>query len=224
LNPSGTSIGSNINCFMPIPQRRQALYHHDAAAQCHRHFAHGSCPECHHPGYPDPLETHGRLQRPLDSRNDHAGIATQNVVERALRKEGKTRNDLGREDFIKRVWQWREQYGNTIIQQLKKLGVSCDWDRLRFTMDDGLSNAVYGKFLSGFITRKLIYRGNYIINLVPALFYRAFRRGEHPRRNARKLYYIRYSFAADKTKAVVVATTRPENVAGRRGGCRESAR
>ena len=94
---------------------------------------------------------------------DHAGIATQNVVERALRKEGKTRSDLGREQFVKRVWEWRAQYGSTIIQQLKKLGASCDWDRERFTMDEGLSDAVAEVFVRLY-DKKLIYRGNYIIN------------------------------------------------------------
>ena len=69
---------------------------------------------------------------------DHAGIATQNVVEKALAKEGKRRQDLGREVFIKRVWAWKEEYGNTIIRQLKRLGSSCDWRRTRFTMDEGL--------------------------------------------------------------------------------------
>jgi len=73
---------------------------------------------------------------------DHAGIATQNVVERALRKEGKTRYDLGREAFVAKVWEWKEEYGGTIVRQLKRLGSSCDWDRERFTMDAGLSEAV----------------------------------------------------------------------------------
>ena len=87
---------------------------------------------------------------------DHAGIATQNVVERALKKEGKTREDLGREDFIERVWQWREEYGGTIIRQLKKLGASCDWDRERFTMDEGLSEAVAEVFVKLY-EKDLIY-------------------------------------------------------------------
>ena len=73
---------------------------------------------------------------------DHAGIATQNVVERALRNEGKTRHDLGREAFVSKVWEWKEEYGGTIIRQLKRLGASCDWERERFTMDAGLSEAV----------------------------------------------------------------------------------
>ena len=73
---------------------------------------------------------------------DHAGIATQNVVEKALRKEGKRRQDLGREAFIERVWEWKKQYGGTIVHQLRSLGCSCDWDHERFTMDEGLSKAV----------------------------------------------------------------------------------
>jgi len=94
---------------------------------------------------------------------DHAGIATQNVVEKELKKEGKTRNDLGREAFVARTWQWREKYGSTIINQLKKLGSACDWQRERFTMDEGLSNAVAEVFIRLY-DKKLIYRGNYIIN------------------------------------------------------------
>ncbi len=144
---------------------------------------------------------------------DHAGIATQNVVERALRKEGKTRNDLGREEFIKKVWEWREQYGNTIIQQLKKLGVSCDWDRLRFTMDKGLSDAVTEVFIRLY-NKKLIYRGNYIINWCPRC-HTALSDEEsvHVDTNG-KLYFIRYPLKSDRSKSLVVATTRPETMLG----------
>ena len=78
---------------------------------------------------------------------DHAGIATQNVVEKSLREEGSSRHTLGREKFIERVWKWREKYGNTIIRQLHRLGCSCDWDRTRFTMDEGLSRAVREVFV-----------------------------------------------------------------------------
>ena len=88
---------------------------------------------------------------------DHAGIATQNAVEKALAKEGKHRYDLGREKFVERVWQWRDQYGSTIIRQLRKLGVSCDWQRERFTMDEGLSNAVKEVFIRLF-DKGLVYR------------------------------------------------------------------
>ena len=92
---------------------------------------------------------------------DHAGIATQNVVERSLAKEGISRHDLGREEFVKKVWEWKELYGSTIINQLKKLGASCDWSRERFTMDEGLSRAVRKIFVH--LPRQISYK------LVPAL-------------------------------------------------------
>ena len=97
---------------------------------------------------------------------DHAGIATQNVVERELAKEGLDREMLGREKFIERVWDWKEQSGNTIIEQLKRLGCSCDWSRQRFTMDAGLSRAVREVFVRLY-NEGLIYRDNYIINWCP---------------------------------------------------------
>ena len=144
---------------------------------------------------------------------DHAGIATQNVVERALKKEGQTRDDLGREAFVKRVWQWKEQYGATIINQLKKLGASCDWARERFTMDEGLSRAVEEVFIRLY-EKGLIYRGKYIINWCPrcrtAL---ADEESEHEDLGG-KLYYIRYPIQGAKKDHVVVATTRPETLLG----------
>jgi len=97
---------------------------------------------------------------------DHAGIATQNVVEKAIAKQGLKRQDLGREKFIEKVLQWKEQYGSTIIYQLKKLGASCDWPRTRFTMDDEYSKAVVEVFIRLY-EKGLIYRGSYIINWCP---------------------------------------------------------
>jgi len=171
---------------------------------------------------------------------DHAGIATQNVVERALRKEGKTRHDLGREAFVKRVWEWRSQYGNTIIQQLKKLGISCDWSRLRFTLDEGLSNAVTEVFVRLY-EKKLVYRGNYIINWCPRCCTALSDEESIHVETRGKLYYIRYplkekvhgwpsrSVATDLSVeqpargadgppsdscVIVVATTRPETLLG----------
>jgi valyl-tRNA synthetase len=145
---------------------------------------------------------------------DHAGIATQNVVERALRKEGKTRDDLGREAFIQRVWEWREQYGNTIVRQLKRLGAACDWERERFTMDEGLSAAVAEVFIRLY-EKKLIYRGNYIINWCPRC--RTALSDEESVHVDTKgsLYYIRYPLKdGGAGDAVVVATTRPETLLG----------
>src|SRR3989338_11662183 len=97
---------------------------------------------------------------------DHAGIATQNVVEKKLAKQGKTRHELGREKFLEEVWRWKEEYGSTIVKQLRRLGVSCDWTRDRFTMDTGLSRAVRETFVLLY-ERGLIYRGDYIINWCP---------------------------------------------------------
>jgi len=143
---------------------------------------------------------------------DHAGIATQNVVEKALIKEGKDRHGLGREEFVRRVWQWKEEYGDLIIGQLKRLGASCDWDRERFTMDGGLSRAVRTVFVRLY-EQGLIYRGNYVINWCPrcqtAL---SDLEVEHEDHNGH-LYYVRYPFEKGEG-GLVVATTRPETMLG----------
>jgi len=143
---------------------------------------------------------------------DHAGIATQNVVEKSIAKEGLKRQDLGRDKFIERVWQWREQYGTTIIRQLKKLGASCDWSRTRFTMDDEYSKAVIEVFIKLY-ELGLIYRGSYIINWCPRC-QTALSDEEAPHRELQgNLYYLRYPLK-DSSGYVVVATTRPETMLG----------
>ena len=143
---------------------------------------------------------------------DHAGIATQNVVEKKLAGEGTDRHQLGREKFIEAVWQWREKYGSAIINQLKRLGASCDWQRERFTMDEGLSRAVRKVFVELY-NAGLIYRDNYIINWChrchTALADIEVEHEEH----AGNLYHIRYPFA-DGSGGIVVATTRPETMLG----------
>jgi len=143
---------------------------------------------------------------------DHAGIATQNVVERDLAARGKTRDQLGREEFIKEVWRWREKSGGAIINQLKRLGASCDWDRERFTMDEGLSDAVRKVFVRLY-KEGLIYEGQYIINWCPrcrtAL---ADLEVEYEDKDS-YMYYIRYPFK-DQKKGLTVATTRPETMFG----------
>lgn len=145
---------------------------------------------------------------------DHAGIATQNVVERALQKEGKTRDDLGREAFVERVWQWREEYGNTIKNQLMKIGASCDWERERFTMDEGLSRAVTEIFVRLY-EKGLIYRGNYIINWCPRCQTALSDEESEHRSVDGKLYYLRYPIKGGRKKDyVIVATTRPETMLG----------
>ncbi|RJO63509.1 MAG: valine--tRNA ligase [Candidatus Omnitrophota bacterium] len=144
---------------------------------------------------------------------DHAGIATQNVVEKAMAKEGLRRNDLGREKFIERVWQWKEQYGSAIIKQLKKLGASCDWQRVRFTMDAEYSKAVVEVFVRLF-EKGLIYQGSYIINWCPRC-QTALSDEEAPHHELQgNLYYLKYPYKSDPSKFVVVATTRPETMLG----------
>lgn len=143
---------------------------------------------------------------------DHAGIATQNVVEKALKRdEGKRRQDVGREAFIERVWEWRKQFGGTIVHQQRMLGASCDWERERFTMDEGLSNAV-SKVFCDLHAKGLIYRGNYIVNWCPrcgtAL---ADDETEHEPNNG-SLWHVRYPVVGGGE--VVVATTRPETLPG----------
>ncbi|MEN8200459.1 MAG: valine--tRNA ligase, partial [Thermodesulfobacteriota bacterium] len=146
---------------------------------------------------------------------DHAGIATQNVVERQLATEGKGRHDLGRDAFIERVWDWREEKGGTIINQLKRLGASCDWKRERFTMDEGLSSAVREVFVRLY-REGLIYKGDYIVNWCPrCLTALADDEVDHEDKKG-KLYHIRYPFA-DGSGHVVVATTRPETMLGDTG-------
>jgi len=143
---------------------------------------------------------------------DHAGIATQNVVEKKLAAEGTDRHQLGRKKFIEAVWQWRQKYGGEIINQLKRLGASCDWQRERFTMDEGLSQAVRKVFVDLY-HEGLIYRDDYIINWChrchTAL---ADLEVEHEERDGH-LYHIRYPFAKGEG-FIVVATTRPETMLG----------
>jgi valyl-tRNA synthetase len=143
---------------------------------------------------------------------DHAGIATQNVVEKDLARRGLDRHRIGREAFIKEVWGWKEKYGGVILNQLKRLGCSCDWSRERFTMDEGLSRAVREVFVQLY-DDGLIYRGDYIINWCPrcrtAL---ADLEVEHEETDS-FLYYILYPFE-NRDGGLVVATTRPETLLG----------
>ncbi len=143
---------------------------------------------------------------------DHAGIATQNVVERKLAAEGKTRDQLGREEFIEEVWKWREKSGGAIINQLKRLGASCDWDRERFTMDEGLSEAVRKVFVRLY-KEGLIYEDQYIINWCPRCRTALADLEVEYEEEDSYLYYVRYPFKGQK-KGLTVATTRPETMFG----------
>jgi len=145
---------------------------------------------------------------------DHAGIATQNVVEQMLAKEGTSRHEIGREAFVDRVWQWKEKYGSEIIEQLKALGCSCDWSRLRFTLDQGLSRAVRQAFLQLF-DEGLIYQGDYMINWCPRCETALSDIEVEHKEIEGNLYYVRYPL--ENGGHVTIATTRPETMLGDTG-------
>ena len=148
---------------------------------------------------------------------DHAGIATQIKVEEELRvKEGKTRYDLGREKFLERVWKWKEEYGNRIVQQQKKMGVSCDWSRARFTMDEGCSKAVRETFCELY-DKGLIYKGSRIINWCPHCVTALSDAEVEYKEKPGHLWHIRYPIAGEEGRYVTVATTRPETMLGDTG-------
>ncbi len=146
---------------------------------------------------------------------DHAGIATQIKVEEELRKEGLTRYDLGREKFLDRVWAWKKTYGDRIVEQQKSLGVSCDWDRARFTMDEGCSKAVREVFVRLY-EKGLIYKGSRIINWCPHCVTALSDAEVEYQDKPGKLWHLRYP-VKDSDEYVVVATTRPETMLGDSG-------
>ncbi|TBR16410.1 valine--tRNA ligase, partial [bacterium] len=144
---------------------------------------------------------------------DHAGIATQNVVEKSIAKQGLTRQQMGREKFIERVWQWKEEYGSTIIRQLRKLGSSCDWERTRFTMDEEYSKAVK-KVFALLWEKGLVYQDSKVINWCPRC-QTALADEEAPHHDlAGNLYYLKYPLKENPDKFIIVATTRPETMLG----------
>ena len=146
---------------------------------------------------------------------DHAGIATQIKVEEELRKEGKTRYDLGREKFLEKVWQWKEKYGSRIVEQQKKMGVSCDWDRSRFTMDDTCAKAVRETFCDLY-DKGMIYKGSRIINWCPHCTTALSDAEVEYQDKPGHLWYIRYPLT-DGSGDLVIATTRPETMMGDTG-------
>lgn len=143
---------------------------------------------------------------------DHAGIATEAKVKEQIAKEGLTKYDLGREKFLERVWEWKEKYGGTIINQLKKMGASCDWSRLRFTMDEGLSKAVREVFVRLY-EKELIYRGDYIVNWCPTCKTTLSDIEVEHEDETGKLHYVKYPFE-DGSGHLMIATTRPETILG----------
>ncbi len=148
---------------------------------------------------------------------DHAGISTQNVVERALLKDGLSRHDLGREKFLEKVWEWKEEYGGRILEQIRYLGASVDWSRERFTMDDNLAKAVRKVFVKLF-EDDLIYKGKYIVNWCPRCHTAlADDEVEHnPQKGA--LWHVRYELE-DGSGSIVIATSRPETILGDSAVC-----
>ncbi len=144
---------------------------------------------------------------------DHAGIATQMVVERQLDAQGKSRHDLGREAFIDRIWEWKEESGGTIIGQLRRLGASCDWSRERFTMDNGLSAAVRKVFVQLY-KEGLIYRDQRLVNWDPKLHTAISDLEVEQRETVGKLWYFKYPIEGRDGEFITVATTRPETMLG----------
>ena len=146
---------------------------------------------------------------------DHAGIATQVVIEKNLAKQGKKKEDIGRENFLKLAWEWKEKNGDAILNQLKKIGCSCDWDRTRFTLDEGFSNAVYEVFVHLY-NKNLIYRGKYIVNWCPRCQTSLSDDETERKETDGHLWYIRYKIKGSD-KYITVATTRPETMLGDTG-------
>jgi len=145
--------------------------------------------------------------------SDHAGIATQLQMEKALAAEGLNRDDIGRQEFIRRTWEWKEKYGGIITNQIRRLGASCDWTRERFTLDEGLSKAVREAFVHLY-KKGLIYRGPRLIiwspNLRTAISDLEVEYSQEPG----TLYYFKYTVADDPSSYIPVATTRPETILG----------
>ncbi|MDW8072431.1 MAG: valine--tRNA ligase, partial [Anaerolineae bacterium] len=150
---------------------------------------------------------------------DHAGIATQLQVERMLAREGLSRQQIGREEFLRRTWQWKEKYGGRIQQQLRRMGASCDWDRERFTLDEGLSRAVRECFVRLY-EKGLIYRGEYLVNWSPGLQTAVSDLEVEYREEEATLYYFKYPIAGARLEDgpgvgyIPVATVRPETILG----------
>ena len=183
-----------------------------ASAQCYRQTAHGTHVRPDADGHHRALASHARISDAVAPGTDHAGIATQMMVERQLAREGKKRRDMGREKFIERVWEWKKQYGGNIIDQMKRLGASVDWDREYFTMDENLSRAVREVFVRLY-EEGLIYRGKYIVNWCPrcetAISDLEVKHEDVPG----KLWEIRYPVVGTN-EFITVATTRPETMLG----------
>ena len=145
--------------------------------------------------------------------SDHSAISTEMKVVEKLKNEGKTKQDLGREKFLEEAWDWTRLYGGTIQNQQKKLGCSCDWDRRRFTLDEGLSDAVLEQFVDLY-NKGLIYKGTRMINYCPSCKTSISDAEVEYKEEATHLWYIRYKITGTEDKYITVATTRPETMLG----------
>ena len=144
---------------------------------------------------------------------DHASIATEAKVVHKLREDGIDKNDLTREEFLEHAWEWKEKHGGIILEQLKKLGASCDWDRTRFTMEDDLSEAVIDVFIDMF-NKGLIYRGVRMVNWDPQALTAVSDEEVLHKEVHSKLYHIRYKVEGSEDEWLTIATTRPETILG----------
>lgn len=144
---------------------------------------------------------------------DHAGIATQNVVEKELRKQNISRHQLGREEFLKKVWEWKNKYGDIILNQIRRMGASCDWSRTRFTMDEGYAKAVQAAFVS-YYNKGLVYRGKRVINWCTRCQTSLSDLEVESEEEKGKLWHIKYPTTKEGKDFVIVATTRPETMLG----------
>ena len=144
---------------------------------------------------------------------DHASISTEMKVVEKLKKEGKSKQDIGREKFLEETWDWTKHYGGEIENQQKKLGCSCDWDRRRFTLDEGLSNAVLEQFVSLY-EKGLIYKGKRMVNWCTSCNTSISDAEVEYKEEASHLWHIRYKIAGTDDKYIIVATTRPETMLG----------
>ena len=147
------------------------------------------------------------------SGSDHSAISTEMKVVEKLKKEGKTKQELGREKFLEEAWDWTRIYGGTIQEQQKKLGCSCDWDRRRFTLDKGLSDAVLEQFIRLY-NKGLIYKGTRMINYCPSCKTSISDAEVEYKEEATHLWYIRYKITGTEDRYITVATTRPETMLG----------
>ncbi len=197
--------------------KQEAFYNRHSSAECNWCVASWTCIEQYFARRPNPHASYAGLRGALDAGTDHAGIATQAVVERRLKEqENVTRHELGRDKLVQRIWDWKDQYEKRILGQLKRLGASCDWRRTRFTLDDQCAKAVQATFFDLF-KKDLIYRGKRLVNW-DTFLQTAVSDDEVFHETVKgSFWHIQYPVIdpkAGEPKFVTVATTRPETMLG----------